>query len=128
MMWPSASSQRAGSGAARIRKDPGAFGNHGLAFIYFGHGAREAAEAFLDFAHDGFVEMQLAAEEFGNGFARAIVVGGAQAAARDDQVGTIESVAEGGAHFVARIADDGFVDDADADFVEFVGEPEGISV
>ena len=128
MMWPSASSHRAGSGAARIRKDRGAFGNHGLAFVYFGHGAREAAEAFLDFAHDGFVEVQLAAEKFGDGFARAIVVGGAEASARDDQVGTIESVAEGGMHFVGRITDDGFVDYADAEVVEFIGEPQGIRV
>ncbi len=117
-----------GSRAAWIRENRGAFGNHGLALIYFGHGARETAEAFLNFAHDGFVEVQLAAEKFGDGFARAIVVGGAEAAARDDQVGAIESVAEGGAHFVARIADDGFVDDANADFVEFVGEPERIGI
>ena len=37
-------------------------------------------------------------------------------------------MAEGGAHFVARIAHDGFVNDANADLIEFVREPEGISV
>src|SRR5271170_7193389 len=116
------------SGAARIRENGGSFGNHGLAFIDFWHGARETAEAFLDFAHDRFVEMQLAAQKFGDGFARAVVIRGAQAAAGDDQVGAVEGVAEGGTHFVGRIADHGFVDDADADLVELVGEPEGISV
>ena len=105
------------SGATRIRQDRGAFGNHGLAFIYFGHGAREAAKTLLDFAHDGFVQVQLAAEQVGNGFARAVVIGGAEAAAGDDQVGAIEGVAKGRAHFVARITDDCFVDHANANLV-----------
>ncbi len=105
------------SGAARIRQHRGAFGDHRLAFIYFGHGARKTAKALLDFAHDGFLEMQLAAEKFCDGFAGAVVVGGAQAAARDDQVGAIECVTEGGAHLAGRIADDGLVDYTDADFI-----------
>src|SRR5277367_123536 len=116
------------SSAARIRENGGSFGNHGLAFIDFRHGARETAETFLDFAHDGFVEMKFAAEKFGDGFARAVVVGGAQAAAGDDQVGAVERMAEGGTHFVGCIADHRFVDYADADLVELVSEPEGISV
>src|SRR5580692_3203594 len=40
--------------AAWIWENRGAFGDHGLALIYFGHGTREPAEAFLNFAHDGF--------------------------------------------------------------------------
>src|SRR5580704_1481091 len=105
------------SSAARIWEHGGAFGDHRLALIYFGHGARETAKAFLDFAHDGFAHVHFAAKKFGDGFARAVVISRAQTATGDDQVRAIQSVAEGGAHLVARIADNGFVDHADADFI-----------
>ena len=79
-------------GAARIWENRGAFGDHGLAHVDFRHGAREAAKAFLDVAQDGFVAAKLSAEKIGDGFARAVVVGGAEAAGGNDQVGAVERV------------------------------------
>ena len=119
---------QAGRGAARIRKHRGAFGDHGLAAIDFGHDAAEAAKAFLDVAQHAFVQVQFAAEKFGDGFAGAVVVGGAEAAAGDDQVGAIERVAKRCAHLVERIADDGLVHHANADLIQFGGEKKGIGV
>ena len=107
-------------GAARIRENRGAFGDHGLADVDFRHGAGEAAEAFLNAAQDFFVAAKFAAEKIGDGFAGAVVVGGAEAAGGNDQVGAVESVAKGGVQFGGRIADDGFVDHANAQAVEFI--------
>ena len=81
-------------GAARILENRGAFGNHGLADVDFRHGAGEAAEAFLDAAQDFFVAAKFAAEKIGDGFAGAVVVGGAEAAGGNDQVGAVERVSE----------------------------------
>ena len=119
---------KTGCGAAGILKNRGAFGDHGLADVDFGHGTREAAEAFLDAAQDFFVAAKFSAEEIGDSFARAVVVGGTEAAGRDDEVGAIESVTKGGVQFGRRIADDGFVEHANAEAVEFTGEPKGIRV
>ena len=108
---------QAGRGAARIRENRSAFGDHGLTDVDFRHGAREAAEAFLDAAEDFFVAAKFSAEEFGDGFAGAVVVGGAEAAGGNDQVGAVESVAKSGVQLGRRIADYGFVDHADAEAV-----------
>ena len=118
----------AGRGAARIRKHRGAFGDHRLAAIDFRHHAAEAAKAFLDVAEHAFVQFELAAEQVGDGFARAVVVGGAEAAGGDDQVGAVERVAERRAHLVERIADHGFVHHANAELIESGGEKKGIRV
>ncbi len=79
-------------------------------------------------AKNCFVEMQLAAEQSGDGFARAVVVGGAEPAAGDDQVGAIERVAKRRAHFVGRIADHGFVSHANAELVQLGGEEKRIGI
>ena len=127
-MWPLASIHKAGSAAARIRNHCGAFGDHRLAAIDFGHHAAEAAKKFLDVAEHVFVQFELAAEQIGDGFASAVVVSGAEAAAGDDQVGAVERLAERCAHVVERIADHGFVHHADADLIEAVGEKKRIRV
>jgi hypothetical protein len=72
---------QSGRGAARIGQYDGAGGDHGLALVDFRHGACETAEAFLDAAENIVVAAQLAAEQFGNSFPRAIVIGRPQAAA-----------------------------------------------
>ena len=115
-------------GAARILENRGAFGDHGLADVDFGHGAREAAEAFLDAAEDFFVAAKFAAEEVGDRFAGAVIVGGAEAAGGNDQVGAVESVAKGGVQFGGRVADDGLVGHTNAEAIEFTSKPKGIRV
>ena len=115
-------------GAARVGQNRGAFGNHGLTIVDFGHRAAEAAKAFLDATQDFFVAKQFSAEQIGDGFARAVVVGGAEAAGGNDQIGAVERVAKGGAHFVWRVADDGLVGHANAQAVQFIREEKGIRV
>jgi hypothetical protein len=66
--------------------------------------------------------VQFAAQHFGDGVARAVIVSGSQAAAGDDQVGTQERDGETGAHVFERIADHVFVDDANAEPVQLIGE------
>ncbi len=72
--------------------------------------------------------VELAAEQIGDGFAGAVIVGRAEAAAGDDQVGAIERLAERRAHVVERIADHCFVDHANADLIQAVGEKKRIGV
>ena len=115
-------------GAARIRENRGALGDHGLADIYFRHGAAEPSKTLLNTAQDFFVAAEFSAEKFGDGFARAVVIGWAEAAAGDNQLSTVERVAEGGAHLVRRIADDSFVHHADAELVQLAGEEERIRI
>ena len=79
-------------------------------------------------AEHAFVQFELAAEEIGDGFASAVIVGGAEATAGDDQVGAVERLAERGAHVVERIANHGLVNHADADLIEAVSEKQGIRV
>src|SRR3984957_7511697 len=75
---------QAGRSAARVRQDYGAFRDHGLARVNFWDWARKFAKRVLNAAKDFGVAMQFAAEHFGDGFAGAVVIGGAQAAATDD--------------------------------------------
>src|ERR1700722_12287660 len=86
---------QAGSGAARVRQDYGAFRDHGLAHINFRHGARKFAKTFLNGAKNFVVAMQFAAEHFGDGFAGAVVISGPQAAATYDEFGTVHGVSKG---------------------------------
>ncbi len=72
----------AGRGAAWIGKHGGAFGDHGLARVDFRHGAAEASKAFLNLAEDFVIAAEFAAEKIGDGVARAVIVGGAKAAAK----------------------------------------------
>jgi len=106
-----------GSGAAGIFEDFGAFWDHGLAEIDGGHVALEAAEAGFDGADDFVVALEAAAEKFGYGFAGEVVFGGAEAAAGDYHGDAIEGIAEGLGEEFAIVADDGFAEDFDAEFV-----------
>ena len=113
-----------GRGAAGIGQDRRAFGDHGLPRIDFRHhtAGAEALKTFLDVPQKCSSRMQLAAKEFRDGLAGAVVVGGPKAAGGDDQVGAIEGVAEGRAHLIRRVADHGFVNHTNAQLVELRGK------
>jgi hypothetical protein len=72
-------------------------------------------------AQHGFVDVLLAAEKFGDRLAGAVVVGWAEASGGDDYFGAVHGMLERRAHLVRRITDDGFVDYADAELIEFGG-------
>ena len=99
-------------------KHRGAFGHHRLALVDFRHRAAEPPEALLDVAQYSFVRVELAAEQVGDGFARAVVVGGAEAAARDDHIRAVERVRNDARMSSERIADHGFVNYANAQLVQ----------
>ena len=119
---------QAGRGAAIIFKDGGAFGNHGLAHVHFGHGAANLAKARLDHSHHGRIAREFAAEQFGHGVARAIVLGGAKASAGDDEFDALCRFVEGVAQGAQLIADHRFPRDFDAEPIELRGEEKGIGV
>ena len=119
---------QAGRRAARIFQQIGAFGNHGLAFIDFGHGAAQPPEAGLDALQNAAIQHQFAAEQVGDGFAREIVQRGAQAAGRDHQFDAVERAAEGVANVVVLVADHGFAGDGDAQMVEPLGEEKRVGI
>ena len=67
-------------------------------------------------------------EGFGDGFAGEVVFRGAEAAHEDEDVDAGEGGADGVDEVLAAVADDGLEGDGDADFVEFLGEIEGVGV
>ena len=86
---------QAGRGAAIVFENGRAFGNHGLARIHFGHRAANLAEARFDLAHHGGIAREFSAEQIGHGVARAIVFGGAEASAGDDEFDALGRFVEG---------------------------------
>jgi len=63
------------------------------------------------------IGVELASQKSGDRLPSAIVIGGAQAAARDNHFRPLERVTEGGNHFFVGIAHHCFVDHANAKFV-----------
>ena len=114
---------QAGRGTVRIREYRRAFRNHGLALVDFRHGPGEAAKTFLNFTDDIFVEVQFAAEQIGDRGAGAVIVGGAEAAGSHDDFSARHRLAEGGMHFGWRITYDRFMNYANAEAIQGVGEP-----
>ena len=119
---------QAGSRAARIFQQIGAFGDHGLPFIDFGHGAAQPPEARFDTLQDGGIQHELAAEQVGHRFAREIVQRRAQATGRDHQFDAVERAAEGVANVVVLVADHGFAGHGDAESVEPLGEEKRVGI
>src|SRR5208282_229991 len=111
-----------------IRQCGGAFGDHRLADVDFRHGASEATEAFLNLEENGLVEVELAAQQIREGLASDVVVSGSEAAGSDNDFGAVERVTKRGTHILARIADDCFMHDADAELVEFRSKEKRIRV
>jgi len=118
----------AGSAAVAVGQELGAGDDVGLAEVVGGHGHLAGGEALGDGGEDGGVAVEGATEGFGDGFAGEVVLGGAEAAGEEDDVGAGQGDAHGAGEVVEIVAHDCFEGDGDADLVEGLGEIEGIGV
>jgi hypothetical protein len=74
------------------------------------------------------IAAQLKAEGLGNALARQIVLGGAEASGKDDDVSAGERNPARLEKMLETVADDGFEDDFDPKLIETPGQEQGISV
>ena len=96
--------------------------------LFCGHGDAPGGGAGMQSGDLGGVAAQGERERFGDGLAGEVVLGGAQAAHEDENVGAAERGADGVDQVLAAVADDGLEGDGDADLVELFREIEGVGV
>src|SRR5260370_19038703 len=99
---------QAGRRSAGILQNFRALGNHRLADIDFRHFAAQRAKSPFDVAENFLVAAEFSAKKFRDGFARQVVLGGAEAARSDNQRHAVERVAKRFAKQIAVVADDSF--------------------
>ena len=117
-----------GRGPASVLEDGRAFRHHRLAGVHFGHRAPKLPEARFDLAHDGGIPREFAPEQIGHGFARAVILGGTKAAARNHQFDALHRARECVAQGSEFVADHRLTRDFDAQTIELRGKKKGIGV
>ena len=118
----------AGSAAVFVFEQDRAFEDVGLLGVVGRHGDAALGEAALKADEGGVVAAHADAKRGGGGFAGEVVLGGAEAAGKEDEVGAGEGHAGGSGEVLERVADNGFEGDLDAEVVELRGEVEGVGV
>ena len=114
--------------AAIVFQDRRAFRDHGLARVHLGHRASNFAKARFDHFHHSGIAREFATEQIGHGVARAIVFGGAEASAGDDEFDALGRFLERIAQRGEIIADHRLARHLDAEPVELRGEEKGIGI
>ena len=114
--------------AVLVFEQDGAFEDVGLLGVVGRHGDAALGEAALKSDEGGVVAAHADAESGGGGLAGEIVLGGAEAAGEEDEVGAGERHAGGAGEVLERVADDGFEGDLNAKVVQLRGEVEGVGV
>jgi len=99
-----------------------------LALVDLGHAALHAGEALLDLRDDFGMELELAIEREGDGFARDVVLGGPEAARENHDGRAAERGAHGTGQAFAIVADHRFGSDLHAEVVELGREVERIGI
>ena len=77
---------------------------------------------------DSFIQYQFAAQQLRNGFARQVIFGGPEAAARQNQRNALERVAKRLRQQFAIVAHNRLADDFDSQLVQFFGEIERVGI
>ncbi len=118
----------AGGAAVGVVEDLGAFEHVGLLGVVGRHDDAAGGEALVEAGEEIGVAMEREAEGGGDGLAGEVVLGGAEAAGEEDDVGAVEGGAGGVGEVLEVVADDGFEGDGDAEVVETGGEVERVGV
>jgi hypothetical protein len=115
-------------GAAIVGQDVGAFDDEGLALVHFGHFALGLGEALFEPLGEVGTEYELAIERHGDGFARDVVLGGAEAAREDDDGGAGDGATDGVGEGFTVVADHRLGAHFHAQVIQLAGEPERVGV
>ncbi len=118
----------AGRGADRVREDLGAAGEIGLLRVRRAHRAPELLEAPADVIERGLVALGRDAQRLGDGLAREVVRGRAEAAGADDDASEAREAFDGGDDPAAIVIDGRLLDDLEAEVGEAGGEPGPVRV
>src|SRR6185312_2148351 len=105
----------AGGAAGFVLEEDGAVDDVGLLLVVGRHGDAAGDEFLLQREEGCGVAMEGEAESGGDGFAGEVVLGGAEAAGEDDDVGAADGDGGGAAEVVEVVAHDGFERDGDAE-------------
>ena len=114
--------------AIRVMDGKCTFGDVGLSLIVGGHDEPAPAEALLDVLQQCGIAHQLSPGGVGDGLTGQVVLGRAEAAARDDDVRAAEGAIDYRLHAVGVVTDDGLVVEVDADIGEASGHPGRVGV
>ena len=99
-----------------------------LALIDFRHLAFQLKEALFQSFGEGRVKNQLAVQRLSRGFARQIVLGGAEAAGNNQDAGSGKRAPDGIGKPLAVVADHGLGDHFHSQVVQLGGEVKGIGI
>jgi len=117
-----------GSAAVLVFEDGSAVEDFGLLGVVGRHDHLAGCETFVERGENGVVGVEADAKRGGDGVAGEVVLGGAEAAGEDDNIGAGEGDESGAGKVREIVADDGFEGDLDAEVVEAVGEVERVGV
>jgi len=118
----------AGSAAVDVVEDLGAFDDVGLPGVVGRHGDAAGGEALVEAGEQLGAAMQWAAEGGGDGLAGEVVLGGAEASHKDDDIGTRERNASNVHQVTSAIAHNGFETYFHAEPVQLRGKEERVRV
>jgi hypothetical protein len=100
----------------------------GLSRIVGRHRHVARGETLGEGLEESIVAVELKVKSFGEALASEVVFGGAEAAGEEDDVGAVESDADGRGEVLAVVADNGLEGYGDAEVIEARGEVEGVGV
>ena len=99
-----------------------------MAALAVGEGAAALLEHVADGLFGGLVEDEWFGEDFGEGVAGEVAVGGAEAAGEDDEGGRAGGAADHGDESWKIVGSGGEFDGHDAEGDELLGDPAGVGV
>ena len=118
----------AGRGAARVGDGRRGGDEHRLLDVALGEGDAAGGEEGAELPLGVGVDEHLLAEHLRDRLAGEVVLGGAEAAGHDDDVGALERALDGVGEAVEVIADGGLVVEVEADGGQAGGDPLGVGV
>ena len=87
-----------------------------------------AVETLLDLGHEIGIANEFPARDFSDDLAGEVVLGGTDAARGDDGVGALHGAAKDFAHAAGVVADDGLVEEVDAEGGQLLGHPSRVGI
>ena len=115
-------------GAVGVIDDDGALRDVGQALVVGGHDEAPALEAALELLDKARFEDEPPAGGVGDYLSGQVVLGRAESAPGDDDVGAVEGVGDDLFHAARVVADHGLVEEVDAEVGEALGHPCGVGV
>ena len=128
MTLPSFFNPPAGGGAAGVGEGLGGGDEHGLLEVAFRHGDATPVKELPQFLFERRVRVELLAHELGDGLSGYVVLRGAEAARRDNNVRAVPGLLKDAGESVLVVADGGDAVVADADCGELGGEVVGVGI